>query len=133
MSYDTVLWDETLIATSFEKQLSLLENSINSPKGGDNPRKKNKKQTKKDTSLKFSNKSQLFRFQTDDMSEKETKQKEVTKPLPGPAINIMPPPNTTNLAKPEGEQDAHASMLMAWYVAGYHTGYYEAVKNFQNK
>lgn len=181
-----ILWDDTLIAASFDNQLSLLENSINivsrkntaqeeqqsfnisteSPKGeSSKAKKKNKKHNKNETCQsggscrEFTNKSQLFRFSGDNndhskqtntssKNPNETKRKEIAftetprgnnvdragyVDRPSPGISIMPPPFTSNLAKPEGEQEAHASMLMAWYVAGYHTGYYEAIKNFRNK
>jgi len=40
----------------------------------------------------------------------------------------MPPPPPTFLHNQPGassEQEAMASMLMSWYMSGYHTGYYQ--------
>lgn len=48
--------------------------------------------------------------------------------------SIMPPPKIpANLPKIEGENEAQASMLMSWYMAGYHTGYYEAMKQLKKE
>lgn len=42
---------------------------------------------------------------------------------------LMPPPFLrTDFPKINTEDEATASMLMSWYMAGYHTGYYAAMK-----
>ena len=37
----------------------------------------------------------------------------------------MPPPPPPMLDMSEGDNEALCSMLMAWYMSGYHTGYYQ--------
>lgn len=45
---------------------------------------------------------------------------------------LMPPPfDTSKLPNIEGEDEARASMLMSWYMAGYHTGYFEATRKLK--
>lgn len=38
---------------------------------------------------------------------------------------MPPPPAPVNSADVSHDSDALASMLMAWYLSGYHTGYYQ--------
>ncbi|XP_011869375.1 PREDICTED: survival motor neuron protein isoform X2 [Vollenhovia emeryi] len=48
-----------------------------------------------------------------------------------PAIDTMPPapPLPPLMAKlPETDADALSSMLMSWYISGFHTGYYHGLK-----
>lgn len=47
--------------------------------------------------------------------------------------SIIPPPAPFFLENGSSynEDDALASMLMSWYMAGYHTGYYQAQKDFK--
>uniref|UniRef100_A0AAF5Q1B6 Tudor domain-containing protein n=2 Tax=Wuchereria bancrofti TaxID=6293 RepID=A0AAF5Q1B6_WUCBA len=44
--------------------------------------------------------------------------------------SLVPPPPIafTNLPPPD-DDEALASMLMSWYMTGYHTGYYQAIKD----
>lgn len=45
---------------------------------------------------------------------------------------IMPPPfPQLNNLHIKDEDEAHTSMLMSWYMAGYHTGYYAAMKKYK--
>ena len=38
---------------------------------------------------------------------------------------MPPPPAPVNNSDISHDNDALASMLMAWYLSGYHTGYYQ--------
>jgi len=38
---------------------------------------------------------------------------------------MPPPPAPVNSTDVSHDNDALASMLMAWYLSGYHTGYYQ--------
>lgn len=38
---------------------------------------------------------------------------------------MPPPPAPVNNGDISHDNDALASMLMAWYLSGYHTGYYQ--------
>lgn len=44
---------------------------------------------------------------------------------------LIPPPPLSLSSLPEESSQAHASMMMSWYMAGYHTGYYAAIKKFK--
>lgn len=44
---------------------------------------------------------------------------------------LIPPPPMSLASLPEDSTQAHASMMMSWYMAGYHTGYYAAIKKFK--
>lgn len=46
-----------------------------------------------------------------------------------PSGCMMPPPfDTSKFPEIANEDEARASMLMSWYMAGYHTGYFEATR-----
>ncbi|CAJ0594117.1 unnamed protein product [Cylicocyclus nassatus] len=52
-----------------------------------------------------------------------------TRPHPSiPSIAPPPPMVMPRLAVPD-EAEALSSMLMAWYMSGYHTGYYQAIRD----
>ncbi|CAH3143428.1 unnamed protein product [Porites evermanni] len=44
---------------------------------------------------------------------------------------VPPPPAPVNNSDISHDNDALASMLMAWYLSGYHTGYYQAMQNLR--
>lgn len=49
-----------------------------------------------------------------------------------PSKSVVPPVfDTSNFPSIDNEDEARASMLMSWYMAGYHTGYFEAMKKFK--
>lgn len=56
--------------------------------------------------------------------------------IPGPSFNsitdIMPPapplPPQLMAKLPDNDTDALSSMLMSWYISGFHTGYYHGLK-----
>ncbi|GMR55694.1 hypothetical protein PMAYCL1PPCAC_25889, partial [Pristionchus mayeri] len=49
---------------------------------------------------------------------------------PIPSLAPPPPPAFTALPRPS-EDDALSSMLMGWYMSGYHTGYYQAMQDLK--
>ncbi|XP_076179487.1 survival motor neuron isoform X2 [Ptiloglossa arizonensis] len=60
--------------------------------------------------------------------------------MPGPSFNSMvdmmppaPPLPPQLMAKlPDNDADALSSMLMSWYISGFHTGYYHGMKQARN-
>ncbi|XP_012282004.1 survival motor neuron protein 1 isoform X2 [Orussus abietinus] len=54
-----------------------------------------------------------------------------------PMLGLMPPPPPMPpqmMARlPENDADALSSMLMSWYISGFHTGYYHGLKQAKNK
>ncbi len=42
---------------------------------------------------------------------------------------MPPPPPPLSEDLPEGDSEALYSMLIAWYMSGYHTGYYQGLKH----
>lgn len=50
---------------------------------------------------------------------------------PNQECPLVPPPPTNLSSMPEDGSQAHASMMMSWYMAGYHTGYYAAMRKFK--
>lgn len=50
-----------------------------------------------------------------------------------PVLPPPPPPNwlETHGGKPPSDQEALSSMLMSWYMSGYHTGYYQALREMR--
>jgi len=52
-------------------------------------------------------------------------------------IPLLPPPMPPHLLRHQGnvpeEDEAMASMLMSWYTSGYHTGYYQAMRDLKKK
>ncbi|XP_035665854.1 survival motor neuron protein-like [Branchiostoma floridae] len=52
------------------------------------------------------------------------------KPLPPPPVQKMPPlPPPPAVTDGLEDEDSLACMLMAWYMSGYHTGYYQGLKD----
>ncbi|XP_074629780.1 survival motor neuron protein-like isoform X2 [Acropora palmata] len=52
---------------------------------------------------------------------------------PFPFPPMPPPPAPVNSIDVSHDNDALASMLMAWYLSGYHTGYFQAMQNFRHE
>lgn len=46
---------------------------------------------------------------------------------------MPPPPAPVNNSDVSHDNDTLASMLMAWYLSGYHTGYYQATQNLRHE
>lgn len=53
-------------------------------------------------------------------------------PSPNTFAPMPPPPAPVNSSDVSHDNDALASMLMAWYLSGYHTGYYQAMQNLRH-
>ncbi|KAJ7385410.1 SMN protein Smn1 [Desmophyllum pertusum] len=49
-----------------------------------------------------------------------------------PCAPMPPPPAPVNSSDVSHDNDALASMLMAWYLSGYHTGYYQAMQSLRH-
>lgn len=154
----SIVWDESLLTNSFDHQLKLVEQpnsksteeqQTNANQTTQSAGKKKKKHQQRDDQLtaQFINSSKIYKFDaqsdhnySDDMKNRQTPGKETSpKTIHGTANSsassvklIPPPPFVGNLAIPDNLDEAQSSMLMAWYVAGYHTGYYEAAKKFDD-
>lgn len=48
-----------------------------------------------------------------------------------PRPPVPPPPPPVSLDDLQGDEESLASMLMSWYLSGYHTGYFKAVQQFK--
>ncbi|XP_028407058.1 survival motor neuron protein 1-like [Dendronephthya gigantea] len=48
-----------------------------------------------------------------------------------PPPPVPPPPPPISLDDIQGDEESLASMLMSWYLSGYHTGYFKAVQQFK--
>ncbi|CAF3808180.1 unnamed protein product [Rotaria sp. Silwood1] len=46
--------------------------------------------------------------------------------------DILPPPPPFPILNPNDDNDALSSTLMSWYLAGYHTGFYQGIKDRNN-
>lgn len=75
---------------------------------------------------------------TDEKMEFDSEQKEPkiyidSGPSVNPFLNMMPPapplPPQLMAKLPENDADALSSMLMSWYISGFHTGYYHGLKH----
>lgn len=136
--------DDELIATS-EPAASLTRRKKRDKK------KSQQSSLEQDSNLTFSNRSRKFRFEDDNIDQsfethpkcikkvvennkKETIAQEDTNSSQTSKQShcVMPPPvDFTKFPQIESEDEAHSSMLMSWYMAGYHTGYYQAMKRFK--
>lgn len=117
---------ESLLTNSFDDQIKLVEESVATLRG-DNSKAKRKSKTSNDyASLHetanhqkshgknvYTHRSRIYRFESNSKEH----------------VPMVPPVNVDmDLEPPKDETDARASMLMSWYMAGYKTGYYEAMK-----
>lgn len=84
--------------------------------------------TKQDSNLIFTNRSRKFRFEEDSPDQSAETNENCRRQ--GRCI-IPPPADLANFPQIENEDEAHSSMLMSWYMAGYHTGYYQAMKKLR--
>lgn len=82
----------------------------------------------------FSVNAKIFNGDKMDCEAEET-QTHKHKFMPGPSFNaadIMPPapplPPQLMAKLPDNDADALSSMLMSWYISGFHTGYYHGLK-----
>lgn len=108
------VWDDTELIRAYDRAHRQIQNRL-----------RNQSKTKKDSS-KNSKKEKSFSTNTKSKPKKDEPSSTITTgptPMPIP-INMMTPP--------KDEQDALHSMLMAWYMAGYHAGQL-AAKNIQKQ
>jgi len=100
------VWDDTELIRAYDRAHRQIQNRLrNNPK------------TKKDSSINKNDKNLQSKIKQEDLISSST----ITCPTPIP-INMITPP--------KDEQDAFQSMLMAWYMAGYHAGQL-AAKNWK--
>jgi hypothetical protein len=133
-------WQESILTNSFDDQIKLVERSVARSKNDSAKEKKKNKTTNKkannnnnamqetENSHKqhvehvFTNRSRIYRF--------DSKEEGVFPQVNIPAQDSIKPPTNPEIImkQPENESDARASMLMSWYMAGYQTGYYDAMR-----
>lgn len=133
--------EDTLLTTSFDNQLKLVEKSLEDKGGhvftnrscklrydaGDDDCD-NVVKPSASTKTKTPATSTITATTTDNNTTKKA-----TPKAKKPTGCIMPPPSPpTSFPVIEGEDEARASMMMSWYMAGYHTGYFEAMRKFKN-
>lgn len=140
--------DEYLFTKSFDSQVDLIERSKREivvprvQKTSDKMDVTTPSPKEKPDTHQFNNVSRKFRLKDQqevmgDISQhvSEIKLKDEQSKLKqniAPEMMIVPPPiNPDHLPKINTESAAHASMLTSWYMAGYHTGYYEAMKRLK--
>lgn len=92
--------------------------------------------------LIFSNKSRKCRFEDNSdliqdklkVGQSTSQGNSNTSSNSGQSAFIIPPQiDLTKLPEIKNENEAHTSMLMSWYMAGYHTGYFQAMKKSKNQ
>lgn len=115
------------------------ESTIVDKKNEQKTRKKKKKTDKElwsaseKPTLKLRNHSTVFKYVD---QEHQAPKVDVAKPeifhkkqVPEQNAKLIPPAIcSSSFPKIANLDEAQASMLMSWYMAGYHTGYYEAMK-----
>lgn len=115
-------WDDTLIVQQYEATWKKVQAALNNKTTECKPAKKIPKKS--------------------DPVEKVKQVEEATSSLPPPKASsstAIPPPPPSPFFMRSGqeenspEEDALASMLMSWYMSGYHTGYYQATKKFSQQ
>lgn len=52
--------------------------------------------------------------------------------VPPPMVLPPPPPPHLTVSFPEEDSEALSAMLMSWYMSGFHTGYYQGLKQAKN-
>jgi hypothetical protein len=100
------IWDDTELIRAYDRAHRQIQNRL-----------RNNSKTKKDSSSNKNDKNLPSKTKKEDLTSSST----VTCPIPIPIHMIT---------SPKDEQDAFQSMLMAWYMAGYHAGQL-AAKNWK--
>jgi hypothetical protein len=100
------IWDDTELIRAYDRAHRQVQNRL-----------RNSSKTKKDSTINKNEKNLQSKTQKEDLIPSST----VPCPTPIPINMIIPP---------KDEQDAFHSMLMAWYMAGYHAGQL-AAKNWK--
>jgi hypothetical protein len=101
------IWDDTELIRAYDRAHRQIQNRL-----------RNNSKTKKDSSINKNDKNLPSKTKKEDLKSSSST---VTCPIPIPIHMITPP---------KDEQDAFQSMLMAWYMAGYHAGQL-AAKNWR--
>lgn len=132
-SKESEVYLDDILTNAFGDQLKLVEKSLSMKK--DKKDKTDKPQVSKEKVHIFNNRSRKYRFE-ENIDTPSQKTESINEPPKNQNINkeiIMPPPvDADSLPLIEDKDQAHASMLMSWYMAGYHTGYYKAMTEFKN-
>ena len=146
--HNAATWQEALLTNSFDEQIKLVEKSVATLKNDNaKEKRKNKKTERKksgdsapqetENSQKqysehvFTNRSRIYRFG----SKEQVPANPATAHLDSDQMRSMTKPPTRAdqiMEPPKDESDARASMLMSWYMAGYQTGYYEAMRRYKS-
>lgn len=104
------IWDDTELIRAYDRAQRQIQNRLRN----DSKPKKNSSQNKSEKSSQIHNKT-------------KTKNQTVAKT---PSMNFPVPIPTNMITPPKNEDDALNSMLMSWYMAGYHAGLL-AAKNWK--
>ncbi|CAK9804500.1 Survival motor neuron protein [Anthophora plagiata] len=120
-----------LESEGFQKQVDQRRNAL---------AKKHSEENETDET-KFSQNINSHRYNRDKMDcESEETKTYKQHFMPGPSFNsaadVMPPapplPPQLMAKLPDSDADALSSMLMSWYISGFHTGYYYGLKQASN-
>lgn len=135
---------QAVFANAFDEQIKLVEKSIADSRGeetGGSKKKADKKpaeskakapsvkQTASQSPQKekvFSNRSRIYRFDAADGEEAGLSRAPTQVPF-HPPTELQ----CDSLEDADSEPKSRASMLTSWYMAGYHTGYYDAMRRHQ--
>ncbi len=109
-SHDEI-WDDTELIRAYDRAHRQIQNRL-----------RHQSKTKKDSSINKNDKSVSSNNKSKTKKQDLISTSTASCPIPIP-INMITPP--------KDEQDAFHSMLMAWYMAGYHAGQL-AAKNRKN-
>lgn len=126
-------WQESLLTAAFDEQIRIVAKCIHAeqpPARQRQPgqpdarpqaaRSRQPNSRRAEDNKVFTNRSRIYRY------EREPDKRE---PIVSPPVSVDP----SSLANLDNEPEARASMLMSWYMAGYHTGYYEATKRYKKQ
>ncbi|CAF1554664.1 unnamed protein product, partial [Rotaria sordida] len=104
------IWDDTELIRAYDRARRQIQNRL-----------RTNSKTKKDSSINKNEKNSQTnnKHKTKKIDVKQSSTMKIPTPMP---IDIITPP--------KNEQDAFHSMLMAWYMAGYHAGQL-AAKNWK--
>lgn len=154
---DDDAWDDTLLIQSYKESTKLVEAKIQEITARAAKKKPNRNRGKKRSSKSIENGNEnnnsdlkldgsienVNSFEENNQMEtspKQSKSDELTSSTPCdksasqtlpqnvPQFFSPPPPAFLNPSDPLGKDEQLSSMLMSWYMCGYHTGYYAALK-----
>ena len=135
LAEDNDTWDDTLLVKAYEQACKKVKAALEKQNHPEPSAKKEPKIKKKTTSSKAQDMDEEIAS-----TSQENVPSEGTKQCHSTSSSSIPPPppspffmDTGNDSLASSEEDALASMLMSWYMSGYHTGYYQATKKFLQK